>query len=508
MLKRLIGLALPGLVVLGFMACAHVDPDTYKPIGHEYNRDDGWFVDASGNWQQIVNGSATGTYFSGAGALTVAGAHTFTGDLTIGGGAGALTSSSSGDSTLVVTDADSTAFCMGAAGALDLACLDTTDASPALDVKGIAGQIGLHLDAGTAQLDESPTIGAGAAGIDYTLSFNGETSDGTLQYMEDEDRFDFDNLQSDGTLGVTGDATLSGGAGALTFDDTASSAVLPDNDASAFDFGASGQTDMVRFNTSNGSENVEFRSPAIFTGIYDSFAEGASKGLTTLLHDGLAVSGAAGVTHYAYFGNGTILGYAAIGNNAADDINTTATGLNIANDQNADNEGREIWSGYGGASGRPLVVGTDPAFYFLVGINIGDIDGTDTVLCGFKKLETHNATQANYDTYFGLGATTSADPMALKVIEELNGAAGDSTDTTDTLQDGITLQIKVLVSADGTATVQHDADVPGTLEAPDATSAFQFDDGDLLVPICTYLEHTAGGYTDTFDITHWEVGLQ
>jgi len=33
----------------------------------------------------------------------------------------------------------------------------------------------------------------GEAGIDYYLSFNGETNDGTITYMEDEDRFDFDN---------------------------------------------------------------------------------------------------------------------------------------------------------------------------------------------------------------------------------------------------------------------------------------------------------------------------
>jgi hypothetical protein len=37
------------------------------------------------------------------------------------------------------------------------------------------------------------TIGAGAAGVDYTLTFNGETSDGVLTWMEDEDYFEFDN---------------------------------------------------------------------------------------------------------------------------------------------------------------------------------------------------------------------------------------------------------------------------------------------------------------------------
>jgi len=33
----------------------------------------------------------------------------------------------------------------------------------------------------------------GEAGVDYYFNFNGETNDGTITYMEDEDRFDFDN---------------------------------------------------------------------------------------------------------------------------------------------------------------------------------------------------------------------------------------------------------------------------------------------------------------------------
>lgn len=51
----------------------------------------------------------------------------------------------------------------------------------------------------------------GAAGVDYYFTFNGETNDGTITYMEDEDRFDFDNdVQIDGDLTVTG--SISGGA--------------------------------------------------------------------------------------------------------------------------------------------------------------------------------------------------------------------------------------------------------------------------------------------------------
>lgn len=42
---------------------------------------------------------------------------------------------------------------------------------------------------GTSQLDGNVTIGDGTADTDYTLTFNGETNDGVLTWMEDEDYF-------------------------------------------------------------------------------------------------------------------------------------------------------------------------------------------------------------------------------------------------------------------------------------------------------------------------------
>jgi hypothetical protein len=65
----------------------------------------------------------------------------------------------------------------------------------------------------------SLTIGNGTAGIDYILKFDGETNDGILTWMEDEDRFQFaDAVLCDLTLGVTG-LTTTGGVEPTT-DDT------------------------------------------------------------------------------------------------------------------------------------------------------------------------------------------------------------------------------------------------------------------------------------------------
>ena len=44
---------------------------------------------------------------------------------------------------------------------------------------------------GTSALKDNVTIGAAGAGVDYTLTVDGETSDGVLTFMEDEDRWDF-----------------------------------------------------------------------------------------------------------------------------------------------------------------------------------------------------------------------------------------------------------------------------------------------------------------------------
>jgi hypothetical protein len=51
--------------------------------------------------------------------------------------------------------------------------------------------------------DGNIVIGNGAAGHDYVTTWNGETHEGTLTYMEDEDRFDFNNdLHVTNALGV------------------------------------------------------------------------------------------------------------------------------------------------------------------------------------------------------------------------------------------------------------------------------------------------------------------
>lgn len=55
--------------------------------------------------------------------------------------------------------------------------------------------------------DGNMTIGTGALGVDYTLTFDGEDFDGTITWMEDEARFDFDETIRAEDYEVTGAGT-------------------------------------------------------------------------------------------------------------------------------------------------------------------------------------------------------------------------------------------------------------------------------------------------------------
>lgn len=57
-------------------------------------------------------------------------------------------------------------------------------------------------------------------------------------------------------VAITGDLTLSGGAGALTFSDSASSVLLPDNDATALLLGSTDTLNLLTFDTTNSAEGM------------------------------------------------------------------------------------------------------------------------------------------------------------------------------------------------------------------------------------------------------------
>jgi hypothetical protein len=239
--------------------------------------------------------------------------------------------------------------------------------------------------------------------------------------------------------------------------------------------------------------------------MYEPFEEGDDKGLGILAFDGSAFAGTTAEANTLFLPRGNRLECYAKGAGQTLPPDMDAGGLDIGGDQ-TDDEGYECASHVGTATGSPFVIGTSPAFYFKVSILVGDADGTDDLHCGIRKIE---ATEANFDDYtdfVSLGVNTAASPMAIKIETANDDAATTSTDTTDTVAEDIVYTMKFLVSAAGVVTYQHDADTLGTLEAPDATAAYTFDDGDLVHPFCWYIN--SANIADEVVISEWEVDLQ
>jgi len=92
---------------------------------------------------------------------------------------------------------------------LDLASASNVAVSVA-DIRGHEGEIIFNDPDGSWTLGGNVVIGLGAAGVDYTLTFDGETNDGVITWMEDEDQF---------TMAC--DLSVSGEADALAYSETA-----------------------------------------------------------------------------------------------------------------------------------------------------------------------------------------------------------------------------------------------------------------------------------------------
>lgn len=491
------------------------------------------------------------------------GTTTQVGDLSCQGAAGALTFTDTA-SSIVVPDNDTTALLIGSTGQLNLITIDSGDDTETVLIIGTTTVTAFHVDVGLALFDEAATFGAGAGAVTFSntaasvlvgdndasaldVGSTGATSllridstdtaeavevNGTLRLANDETivnstdgridlagvggannenlRLDFETtantvLVTSGT-GVTTlsmgtvDLSLAGGAGAITWTDSASSEVLPDNDATALDVGAAGATAMLRFDTTNSEEKIieraaMYRSPAVF----ETFGVGDGLGIATLQLDGTPFDGATGIHNIAYFDNGNALVYASLGAGQTLDIDMDATGLDVAGDQTAD-EGYEIRGGVLGASGRPFVVGQDAAFQFCASVTITDVSGTDEFHIGFRRPETINAAYDNYLDLVSIGIVTAADPALIQIETIDDNAATVTTSTTDTVADGVNKRYCILVSAAGAVTYTNDGN------PPTATAAVTIDSGDPMIPFI-YLLHDAG-LADEVIITEWDVSYQ
>jgi hypothetical protein len=249
----------------------------------------------------------------------------------------------------------------------------------------------------------------------------------------------------------------------------------------AFESGTSGERASVLLNRSGYTAHP---SPTFLEDFENSYA--VNDQLAAIQADGTIASGTAqevNILHTA----GTRFAYAPMGTQT---ITTpviaagvsSAVCLNIGMDQ-TDNDGVELWHGLYPANGRPFIVGKDAAFYMEIDVSVADVSGTDDFAFGFRRAE---APRANVDDYLDAAAfNVISGDVYIETI--LNNAATSATDTTDNFADGERHAFKVLVSAAGVVTFQHDIAASGTFAAPTVTATYTFDDGDPVVPFAYFL---------------------
>lgn len=227
----------------------------------------------------------------------------------------------------------------------------------------------------------------------------------------------------------------------------------------------------------------------------ETFAYGATKGMSQLAWStGLtSVGSTTTVPVQMTFASGVRLMWASVVTETLFPI-TSATGLNIVGDL-VQNDGLEIFGGVLGGSGRPFVVGTDPAFYFCSTLAQNDVSGQTILRVGFRKVEAMNAVFANYDTY----ATIGPDAGTINISTELAGAGIVTTDTTDDAADASVHKYCVNVSAAGAVTYTIDG------AAPTVTAAVTLTSGISVIPFVHFVE-SGDAATDTIDMRLWEVG--
>lgn len=172
-------------------------------------------------------------------------------------------------------------------------------------------------------------------------------------------------------------------------------------------------------------------------------------------------------------------------------------GLNIAMDQTND-DGVELCLGINAANRGVFVVGTAPAFFARMRFTIGDVSGTDDCAFGFRKVEAY---QANLDDYEEM-ACLNVISGDIKIETILNDGSTTTTDTTDNWADAAEHELEVRVSAAGVVSYKIDGRDPTTT----ATTAFTFDDDEVVVPFFYFLN--AANLVDTLVLKEFECGLQ
>jgi hypothetical protein len=153
----------------------------------------------------------------------------------------------------------------------------------------------------------------------------------------------------------------------------------------------------------------------------------------------------------------------------------------------------EISQGITATSRSAFTVGTHDAF-IRVKLNVADVSGSDDCAVGFRKAEAYQAAIDNYDEMAALNLISGT----INIETILNNGATTTTSTTDTVADGVDVELEVRVDNGGVVSYVIDG------AAPTTTAAFTFDDGEVIVPFLYFLHAT--DVAGVVLLKEWECG--
>lgn len=176
-------------------------------------------------------------------------------------------------------------------------------------------------------------------------------------------------------------------------------------------------------------------------------------------------------------------------------------GLEIGGDQ-VNNESVEYVPG-GNSANNPLgyTAGSDPGVFLRATLEIADVSGSDQLLVGFRKQEAYlvptsfiSGGDPDYNDFYGIGFSGSANPNDVKTVNALNGdATANVADTGFDWADTEVHKLEVRIKGRAVTCFINGVELGGsvskdalgnaiTAQPTTRPAAFSFDSGDFLIP--------------------------
>lgn len=213
---------------------------------------------------------------------------------------------------------------------------------------------------------------------------------------------------------------------------------------------------------------------------------------------GGAATGTAGDNNVLYTANGQYE-YNVIGAQAILAPSLDAFGLNLVQDA-VNGDGIELCMGQTSLSPMAFTIGSDAAFFMQIVFKCEDVSGTNPLIIGFRKAQAFATAISSYTDFVSIGIVGTANPNTIKIQTQIGTAGVVTTDTTQTVADGTTNQLKIKISAAGVVTYELN------YAAPTVVAAYTFTSALAVIPFIRFTE--AVDVTTQAALNYLECGYQ